>query len=75
MAQKHDFYRRLHELARAGKGIILISTHLPELLHTCDTIAVMHEGDLCPPRPVDKWTSGEIEVYANSGKLGAVSIL
>ncbi len=41
---KQDIYRIIRELAAAGKGIILVSSELPELLHCCDRIMVLREG-------------------------------
>ena len=37
------FYNRL---AEEGKGIILVSSELPEILGICDRIYVMHKGRL-----------------------------
>ena len=41
---KQDIYRIIRELAAAGKGVILVSSELPELLHCCDRILVLREG-------------------------------
>lgn len=73
--RKQDFYKQLYALAASGKGIVLISNYQPELRQACDTIGVLHNGELCPPRPADKWTSEEIKLYATSGKFGALSLL
>ncbi len=43
---KQDIYRIIRELASAGKGVILVSSELPELLHCCDRIMVLCEGRL-----------------------------
>jgi ABC-type sugar transport system ATPase subunit len=37
----HDITR---DLANQGKGIIVFSSELPEILHLCDRIVLMHEG-------------------------------
>jgi len=42
---KSEIYRLMTELVRAGKGIIMISSELPEVLGMSDRIMVMHEGD------------------------------
>lgn len=39
-----EIYRFIQDLAGQGKGIILISSDLPELMGMCDHILVMHEG-------------------------------
>ena len=44
MAAKQDIYRIIDELAAAGKGVILVSSELPELLRCSDRILVLSEG-------------------------------
>lgn len=41
---KQEIYELITKLAAQGKGIILISTEMPELLGMSDRIIVMHEG-------------------------------
>ena len=41
---KYEIYALINELAEAGKGIVLISSEMPELLGMCDRIHVMNEG-------------------------------
>ena len=41
---KADIYRKLHEFATHGTGIVVISSDLPELIGICDRILVMHHG-------------------------------
>jgi len=43
---KQDIYHLIRELAAAGKGVILVSSELPELLHCCDRIMVLREGSV-----------------------------
>ncbi len=43
---KREIYERIAELAEEGKGIIVISSELPELLGLCDRIIVMHHGKI-----------------------------
>jgi ribose transport system ATP-binding protein len=43
---KAEIFELVGELARDGKGIVLISSYLPELLNLCDRILVMHEGGI-----------------------------
>lgn len=74
-AQKQELYQQIYALAASGRGILLIGNDSNELQRICDTIAVLHCGELCPPRPADKWTSEEITLYATSGKFGAFSLL
>jgi len=39
-----QIYRLIEELSRSGKGILLVSSDLQELLHACHRILVMREG-------------------------------
>lgn len=41
---KYEIYTIVNQLASEGKGIILISSELPEILGVCDRIYVMSEG-------------------------------
>jgi ABC-type sugar transport system ATPase subunit len=43
---KAEIYGDLVKLAQAGKGIIVVSTELPEILGLSDRILVMHDGRL-----------------------------
>jgi len=42
---KHDIYEVLDQLTAAMKGIILVSSELPELLRCSDRILVLHDGE------------------------------
>jgi putative multiple sugar transport system ATP-binding protein len=41
---KYEIYTIINQLAQEGKGILLISSELPEILGMCDRIYVMSEG-------------------------------
>ena len=41
---KQDIYQIIDRLAGEGKGVILVSSELPELLHCSDRILVLNEG-------------------------------
>lgn len=41
---KYEIYRLIIELAEKGKGIILVSSEMPELIGVCDRIIVMSGG-------------------------------
>lgn len=64
---KQTLYRLIDELAAAGKAVLLVSSYLPELLGTCDRIAVMCRGVLGPARPRDEWTEHAIMLAATTG--------
>jgi ribose transport system ATP-binding protein len=44
VAAKQDIYRAIDELAAAGKGVLLVSSELPELLRCSDRILVLKDG-------------------------------
>ena len=41
---KYEIYCIINELAEAGKGIVVISSEMSELLGICDRIYVMNDG-------------------------------
>ncbi|NVK73660.1 MAG: sugar ABC transporter ATP-binding protein [Oceanospirillaceae bacterium] len=43
---KFEIYSIINELADDGKGVVMISSEMPELLGMCDRIYVMNEGRL-----------------------------
>lgn len=43
---KSEIYKIIQDLASEGKGILLISSELPELLHLCHRIIVIKEGKI-----------------------------
>jgi ABC-type sugar transport system ATPase subunit len=43
---KAEMFGLIGELAKEGRGIVIISSYLPELLNMCDRILVMHEGEV-----------------------------
>ena len=44
MGAKFEIYNIMNELSAEGKGIVMISSEMPELLGMCDRIYVMNEG-------------------------------
>ena len=48
---KYEIYTIINELAAAGKGVIVISSEMPELLGICDRLYVMNEGRLVAEMP------------------------
>jgi len=41
---KFEIYNIINDLSREGKGVVMISSEMPELLGMCDRIYVMSEG-------------------------------
>jgi len=60
VGSKSDIYREIRRLAAEGKGIVMVSSYLPELFEVCDSIAVMTRGRLSPTRPASEWTADTI---------------
>jgi ribose transport system ATP-binding protein len=66
VASKAQVLELLRELARKGKGIILVSSQLDELVSTCDRIAVLRRGELGAARPAAEWDEQELLLEAAS---------
>jgi ribose transport system ATP-binding protein len=71
VGSKAQIYQLIDELAagdpaagRKPKAILMISSYLPELLGTCDEIAVMTRGRLGEARPVAEWDEHQLMVAA-----------
>lgn len=52
VGSKEQIYALIDTLATEGKAVLMVSSYLPELLGTCDRIAVMRRGRLGAARPV-----------------------
>jgi ribose transport system ATP-binding protein len=70
VGSKAEIYRLIGELAAQGKGIIVVSSYLPELLGICDRLTVMSQGVLAPIRPTADWTPESIMAYATRLRAG-----
>ncbi|HET6568863.1 MAG TPA: sugar ABC transporter ATP-binding protein [Rhodothermales bacterium] len=60
VAAKQSVYRLIRELAGEGKGIVVVSSELPELMLLCDRIAVMSAGKLVTTFERGAWTQEAI---------------
>lgn len=70
LGAKQSIYQLIDELAAAGKAVIMVSSYLPELLGTCDRIAVMCRGELGDARPVEEWDAHRIMLAATGASSG-----
>lgn len=59
-----DFYSLLNELTAAGKGVVLVSTDLPEVLGMADRVLAMHEGRIAREWPRGEATEEEVMLRA-----------
>jgi len=71
IATKSQIYRLMGSLAADGKGILFVSSYLPELLNVCDRIGVMCRGRLREVRPADQWTEEDIMHCATGREASA----
>lgn len=71
VASKVEIYRWIGELAAEGRAVLMSSSYLPELLGTCDRIAVMHRGVLGPARPTAEWDEHSLLEAASRGEATA----
>ena len=61
---KFEIYKIMTELARQGRGILMISSELPELIGMCDRIYVMSAGRLTAELTPDQFSQETILTYA-----------
>lgn len=57
---KYEIYTIIQQLADAGKGILMISSELPEILGMCDRIYVMSEGRITGEVPREEATQEKL---------------
>ncbi|PSC03462.1 ABC transporter ATP-binding protein [Alsobacter soli] len=48
---KYEIYTIINDLAASGRGVVVISSEMPELLGVCDRIYVMNEGRFVDEMP------------------------
>src|SRR5471032_410549 len=68
---KFDIYHLLADLARQGKGLLIVSSDLRELMLICDRIAVMSAGRIVETFERGAWSQDAILSAAFSGYLGS----
>ena len=57
---KAEIYRLITDLSKAGKGLLVVSSELPELIGLCTRILVMREGELVADVPGEEATEFEL---------------
>jgi len=60
VGSKAQIYQLIDELAARGKAVLMISSYIPELLGTCDRIAVMSRGKLSETRERAHWDEHQL---------------
>ena len=61
---KEDIYGLVEALAAAGKGVLMVSSELPELLRCCDRILVLNQGRLTADLVAGSTSQEEIMHFA-----------
>lgn len=64
---KSEIYKIINTLAEQGKGIILISSEMPELIGLADRVVVLHEGKLAGELAKDEITQENIMAFCAGG--------
>ncbi|RFA23577.1 multiple monosaccharide ABC transporter ATP-binding protein [Subtercola boreus] len=65
---KYEIYTIINRLAAAGKGVIVISSELPELLGICDRIYAIAEGRITGELPIAEATPETLIKYMTMEK-------
>ena len=61
---KYEIYRLMIELAKNGKGLLMVSSELPELLGMCDRIYVLSQGRITGELKREEFNAEKIMAYA-----------
>jgi len=70
---KFDIYKLMADLSRQGKGLLIVSSDLRELMLICDRIAVMSAGKLVDTFERGQWSQEAILASAFSGYMNSPS--
>ena len=57
---KVEVYKLMNDLAKNGKGIVFISSELPEIVSLCDRVMVLHRGEMTALLESDEITQENI---------------
>lgn len=64
VGSKAEIYRIIGTLAKQGKGIIIVSSELPELMGICDRIIVVSKGKITGELPRKNFSQEKLMSYA-----------
>jgi ABC-type sugar transport system ATPase subunit len=70
---KAEVFDLIGRLASSGRGIVLISSYLPELLNMCDRIIVLRAGRIAGELAREQFSEEQILQLATGGSLGSVA--
>lgn len=60
---KYEIYTIINRLASEGKGVIFVSSELPEILGICDRIYVMRDGKIVGEMPASEASQEKVMKY------------
>ncbi|QGQ46469.1 multiple monosaccharide ABC transporter ATP-binding protein [Metabacillus sediminilitoris] len=66
---KYEIYSIINDLATAGKGILIISSELPELLGMCDRIYCLNEGSITGEVSKEEANQEKLMTYMTKSKV------
>jgi len=66
---KYEIYTIINQLASDGKGILVISSELPEILGICDRVYVMNEGRITGEVSKEEATQERIMKYMTKSRV------
>lgn len=61
---KYEIYKLMTDIAKEGKGVIIVSSELPELIGMCDRIYVMNQGNVTGELQRDEFSQEAIMKFA-----------
>ena len=67
---KYEIYQVINELAASGKGVLVISSELPELLGICDRIFAMSQGRITGVVPREEATQERLMHFMTMDREG-----
>jgi putative multiple sugar transport system ATP-binding protein len=70
---KYEMYKIMNNLAKEGKGVLLISSDLPEVIAMSDRLYVMNEGTLLAELPGRVTSQEKIFQYITEGDKHAIA--
>jgi len=71
---KREIYQHIVSLAEQGKGIIILSSEVPEILKICHHVYVMYQGEITARFKAEETSEDQIMSYATGSEREAVTI-
>jgi ribose transport system ATP-binding protein len=58
---RREIYRVIRELRASGRAVLVVTSDAEDLLGACDRVAVVSDGQVTAPRPIDLLDAAELE--------------